>query len=300
MFYRAVRAGNYSTIGYCQLKNNEVISRKTGPLMVPEFDYEKQGMEDPRIIYLEGQYYLFYIAFDGRNASIAYAVSSDLVTFRKKGVISPTLLYDEAVEIFRQSGLKQAYVECKSYCEAVGGKGIALWDKDAFLFPRKIKNKFALVHRILPDIQIAYFADFSELTADYWREYLYNLRHYIVLEPKYPYESRNIGGGCPPIETEDGWLIIYHGVADTADGVVYHASAALLDREDPTEVLGRLQEPLFFPQEPWETKGDVNNVVFPSGAVVKNGRLYIYYGAADRVIGLKSVDLFQLLQELKQ
>src|SRR5579864_4344165 len=89
MYYRAVSDSNISTIGYCELKDDKVIKRLDHPLLVPEHDYEKQGLEDPRIVCLDGTYYLFYTGFDGKNAVVAYATSKDLVRFKKHGVISP-------------------------------------------------------------------------------------------------------------------------------------------------------------------------------------------------------------------
>lgn len=103
---------------------------------------------------------------------------------------------------------------------------------------KKFDHKFILLHRILPGIQLVCFNNFSELTDDRWRDYFKNLSDFIVLDPLYMFESRNIGGGCPPIETKDGWLIIYHAVEDTPLGRVYHASAALLDLRNPLKVLG--------------------------------------------------------------
>jgi len=156
-----------------------------------------------------------------------------------------------------------------------------------------------LVHRILPGMQVIYFNDFKELTDDYWREYLKNLGDYVLLEPEYRFENRNVGGGCPPIETKDGWLMIYHAVENSRGGRIYHATAALLDFKDPTKIIGRMKKPLFSPVEEWEKKGDVNNVVFPTGCIQKDRRLYIYYGAADKLIAAKSVDIDELLKELK-
>src|SRR4030065_2876487 len=78
MFYRAVNPGNYSTIGHCQLQDHKVIKRLNQPILFPEYDYEKQGVEDPRIVFLDGIYYLFYTAYDGRNAPAAYDPSCDL------------------------------------------------------------------------------------------------------------------------------------------------------------------------------------------------------------------------------
>jgi len=300
MFYRAVNHNDISSIGYCQLKNNKVVKRFEKPVLFPEYDYEKNGIEDPRITLLEGIYYLFYTAFDGRNARIAYATSNDLVNFTKKGVISPNITYTEASEIFNQVDLKEEYFIWKLYLETKF-KGLnLLWEKDALLFPKKINNQFALIHRIRPDIQIIYFENFKDITDNYWKAYLKKIKRYILLVPKFQFENRYIGGGCPPIETKDGWLIIYHAVEDTFSGTIYHACAALLDIKNPLKVLGRLKEPLFSPKTPWEKSGVTNNVVFPTGAVVKDKRLYIYYGAADKLIAAKSVDLTELLTELKK
>ena len=299
MFYRAINHNDISSIGYCQLVVNKVVKRLKEPILFPEYDYEKKGVEDPRITFLEGTYYLLYTAYDGKNALVAYATSNDLVHFVKQGLISPQISYDEAEDIFRGSKVEERYIMFEKLYKQRDGKNILLFEKDAFLFPKKINHKFVLFHRILPGIQIIYFDSFSELTENRWRDYLKNLNDFIVLDPLYWYENRNIGGGCPPIETKDGWLIIYHAVENTPAGKVYHASAALLDLKNPLKVLGRLKEPLFSPRTAWERNGVVNNVVFPTGIVERDKKLYIYYGAADTHIGAKSVDLTELLTELK-
>jgi beta-1,2-mannobiose phosphorylase / 1,2-beta-oligomannan phosphorylase len=301
MFYRAVDEHGHSSIGRCKLDGPlKVIQRDKKPFFYREKSSEF-GIEDPRITYLNGTYYLVYIIYDGKNVRIAYATSKDLKKFTKKGIISPEITYDEAENIFRvcKSQLKERYFLFESYFKDINGKDVILWDKDAFLFPKKFKGKFALVHRILPDMQIIYFKNFKELKSlDFWKNYFKSLSSHIILESMYWYESRNIGGGCPPIETDYGWLLIYHAVDDMDKGRTYRASVALLDKKDPRKVIGRLSEPLFSPTKKWEKKGDVNNVVFPTGAVVFDGRLYIYYGAADTRIAAVSVDLEELLKEL--
>ena len=300
MFYRAISLNDISTIGYCQLKNNQVIKRLTTPIIVPEYDYEKKGVEDPRITFLEGTYYLIYTAHDGENALIAYATSTDLINFTKQGILSPKISYDKAEDFFNESKLEEKYTMFETLYEEREGRDLMLFEKDASLFPKKINHKFALFHRVLPGIQVIYFDKFSDLTEEFWRNYLKDLSNHIVLDPLYWYESRNIGGGCPPIETPEGWLIIYHTVEDNSSGSIYRASAALLDLNDPRKVIGRLQDPLFSPEAAWEKNGLVNNVVFPTGAIIKNERLYIYHGAADRLIACKSVLIYDLLTELKK
>ena len=303
MFYRAVRAGDMvSSIGYCQLEGNKAVNRSDKPVIFPEHDYEKMGVEDPRVIFLDGIYYLFYTVYDGKNALFAYATSTDLIHFVKHGIISPRFSYKEAADLFGHSKkkMRERYFLFDAYIRDRVGNDILLWEKDAFIFPKKIGGRFALIHRVLPGIQVIYFDDFKDLTEDYWREHLRSLGSHIVLDPEYPFESRNIGGGCPPIETKEGWLFIYHGVEDALQGKTYHAGAALLDLNNPTKVIGRLKHPLFSPVEPWEKHGDVNNVVFPTGTILKEDRLFIYYGAADKLIAAKSLEMAQLLRELKK
>ncbi|MFX0138860.1 MAG: winged helix-turn-helix domain-containing protein [Candidatus Hodarchaeota archaeon] len=299
LFYRAVRSGNYSSIGYCRLEGPlNIVERAKIPVMSPEYEYEQHGLEDPRIVLLDGVYYMFYTAYNGKNALIAYATSEDLKTWKKHGIISPQITYDEAEKFFRMSKLKERYFFFESYYKDIIAPDVLLWEKDSFLFPKKINGKFALIHRILPDIQIIYFDDFSQLTLDYWKEYLKHLGDFVILEANHGYESRNIGAGAPLIETKMGWLMIYHAVEDTNQGKTYSASAALLDRNNPQKVLGRLKKPLFTPTEDYEKFGDVGNVVFPSGTAIFDDRLYIYYGAADSRIAAVSVNLNEILKEL--
>jgi predicted GH43/DUF377 family glycosyl hydrolase len=151
----------------------------------------------------------------------------------------------------------------------------------------------------LPGIQICYFDDFSQLTPDFWRKYLKELNNFIILNPKYCFENVQIGGGCVPIEVPQGWLLIYHSVEENIkEGRIYNTCVALLDKKNPQKVLGRLSHPLFSPEDEWEKQGFVDNVVFPSGAILKGNLLSIYYGAADTRVGVRTINLSDLLKEL--
>jgi beta-1,2-mannobiose phosphorylase / 1,2-beta-oligomannan phosphorylase len=298
MFYRAVRKDNFSTIGYCQIKDNKVIYQADSPILVPEYTFESKGMEDPRITFLDGTYFMLYTAYDGINATVAYATSTDLKNFKKQGLISPQITNIEVEDIFRNSNIQERYnFFAKFFKQAMGDQGF-LWEKDSILFPKKFNGKFALIHRVLPGMQICYFDDFNQLTLAFWREYLKNLGDWIIMDPKYQFESSYIGSGCIPIETNAGWLLIYHAVEITGEGKIYRAAAALLDKDDPQKVLGRLPYPLFSPNEKWEKQGVVDNVVFPTGAIIKNDILFIYYGAADLRIAVKSLNINDLIKEL--
>jgi predicted GH43/DUF377 family glycosyl hydrolase len=178
------------------------------------------------------------------------------------------------------------------------GKEVFVWDKNVIFFPRRINGKLYFLHRVRPDIQVVGINNLQELTDEFWQHYFLHFDEGIVLTPKHKHEVSYIGGGCPPIETEHGWLLIYHGVHDTIKGYVYSACAALLDLQNPQKEIARLPYALFKPEYDWELAGEVNNVCFPTGTVSSGDTLYIYYGAADEQIACASVSISGLLTEL--
>ena len=303
LFYRAVRQGNYSSIGYCRLDGPlTIIERWEKPFMVPEFDYESHGVEDPRIVKIEDQYYMTYTGYDGINARGALATSKDLKHFKKQGLIVPPITYAEFVYLVESAGKvnENYYLNYKFYYKDADPEGkIMLWDKNVVFFPRKIEGKLVFLHRIRPGIQIVSVNNLNELTKEFWREYFHNLQDHIVMDPVYEHEASYIGAGCPPIETEHGWILIYHGVEETEKGRIYSAcAAALLDLNNPAKVIARLPHVLFTPEYKWEVKGEVNNVVFPTGTALFGDTLFIYYGAADSQIACASLSLSALVAEL--
>lgn len=302
MFYRAVSKGNYSSIGYCKLKDPLTVElRLETPILFPQSDYESHGVEDPRITKIDEEYYLSYTAYDGVNALGALALSKDLVRFEKFGLIVPQISYDEFLRLANcKSKIHEKYNRYNEHEQVLEkqGKKVFLWDKNVIFFPRRINGKLHFLHRIKPDIQIVAVKTLQDLTTEFWQNYFLTFNDSIVLTPKYKHEISYIGGGCPPIETKYGWLLIYHSVYDTISGFVYTACAALLDLENPQKEIARLPYALFKPEYEWELKGEVNNVCFPTGAVVIDDTLYIYYGAADERIACASICFSALLQEL--
>lgn len=302
MFYRAVKQHNKSSIGYCRLDSpTNVIERKAEPLLWPRFDYECNGMEDPRIVQIDELYYMTYTAYDGNNAMGALATSKDLKHWRRRGIITPRLSFDDFRELSAaDDGMTNKYFRFDSSQEAqtMQGKKLYVTDKDVVLFPRKINGKFYILHRLKPDIQLIVVESFAQLTDQFWRDYFLDFSSHIIFRSEHAHESSYLGAGCPPIETPQGWLMIYHSVCDTSDGYVYSASAALLDLENPAIEIARLPYPLFWPQTEYELSGVVNRVCFPTGAAQFGDRLYIYYGAADKCIACASLDLQELIDEL--
>lgn len=307
IYYRAVQKGNFSTIGYAKTDGpTKIIERYTQPLIKRDFEYEQHGVEDARIVKIEDSYYMTYTAYDGVNTLGALAISKDLIHFEKKGLVTPKINYQEYVRFIQQSDQSKLSPKYYYFFNLFAEIGLVddefryLRDKDVVLFPRKINGKFAMLHRVWPGIQVVYFEDWKDLTPSFWDQYFKNLTDFIVIDPKDEFEVNYIGGGGPPIETDDGWLMIYHGVQESPKGKIYHAKAALLHLEKPEIEIARLPYPLFSPNKEWEMEGVVNNVVFPTGHARFGNELYLYYGAADKHIAVAKLDITDLLCELRK
>lgn len=165
-------------------------------------------------------------------------------------------------------------------------------DKDAALFPRRIDGQFALIHRPMADtgsnIWISYSPDLHNWGG-----------HKLVLAARQGawWDANKVGLSPPLIETERGWLMLYHGVRITASGSLYRVGVALLDREHPDRCLLRGEPWLFGPEAAYERVGDVGNVVFPCGFTIgpEKDTLNLYYGAADTVIAVAHASIRELL-----
>ena len=237
------------------------------PAIARTSDYEKMGLEDPRIFTLDGQIYVTYTAWDGRQARVAFAkTNEDFSSFEKIGVVPARR-----------------------------------FDKDAYLFPCRIGGKIAYVHRFEPNIQIDYFDDFEGLFDDgFWRDYRPQENGSVALTGKQPWEEGKLGGALPPIRTPIGWLFFYHGVAHDRWPFCYRAGLALLDLDDPHKIIARLPYPVLEPTEEYERMGDVNNVVFPCGGYVYKDVLYLVYGGADKTTALARCPMKDILCELEK
>ena len=164
ILYRAVQDGNFSTIGYAKTDGPlKLIERHEKPLITMDFEYENHGVEDPRVIKIEDTFYIIYTAYDGVNCMGALATSKDLIHFKKHGIITPKVTYqeyEEYVTFCDSCGLNPKYHHYYRLFAEIGlvsDEMRLLRDKDVVLFPKKINGKFAMLHRIWPGIQIVYF-----------------------------------------------------------------------------------------------------------------------------------------------
>ncbi len=286
LFFRAVAPGytpwpekrgyrNYvSRIGHATSDDGIRFSIDPTPVLEPDAEDDRFGVEDPRLSKIETEdgplWLMTYTAlskpaFSGQGDRVALALSRDLLRFEKVGVIVP-----------------------------------GTNDKDAVVFPTLIQGQVALLHRIPPSIQLARLPSLQALIhpdPDFWRRHTRAPEQHTILQPRFEWEAAKVGAGPPPIPTKEGWLLLYHGV-DRAR--VYRAGAALLALEDPSRVLARLPYPILAPEVEYERSGDIPNVVFPTGAVCKDGRLWVYYGAADKRIARAVASLEDLLAALRE
>ncbi len=162
-------------------------------------------------------------------------------------------------------------------------------NKGGALFPRMINGKYTLFQR--PWSGGSIWINYSE-DLEYWGG------SEILMTPRAGYwDSSRIGAATPPMEIEEGWLFIYYGIKDTSAGPLFRLGAAILDRDEPTRLIGRTNVPILSPRLPYERIGDVNNLVFSCGAILEpDGELKLYYGAADSCICLGSTHVSTVVQ----
>jgi predicted GH43/DUF377 family glycosyl hydrolase len=264
ILYRAVNDRCVSSLGYAATIDGEtIIDRSKEPVLSPAGPWEEWGCEDPRITAFDGTYFVFYTAFSQTGPRIALASTSDFRNFKRYGLVGPD-------------------------CD----------DKDCALFPELIDGRVAIVHRIAPNIELDFLDSIEQMETSnsYWKDYLKHIDANTIMRPLWEWERKKVGIGPPPIRTDAGWLIIYHGI-DSHD--VYHVGAALLDLEDPRRVIARTPEPILEPEESFERVGVIPNVVFPGGAAVINDELKIFYGGADRVCCVAGISMKLLTEVLE-
>lgn len=269
MIYRGEAKGESAKdctgrLGLAISQDGKNFIRYPKPIIVPEEPYEKQGIEDPRLIKVEDTYYLTYSAYDGDTAKLCIATSKDMVNWDKKGPMLPKIPYDDIV-------------------------GKENWSKSGAILPEKIKEG------PFKDKYIMYFGE-----SYMWMAYSDDLENWdYVKEPvmgprEGKFDSRMIEPGPPPVMTKDGIFLIYNSSdKPKKEGEIfgsYQAGAALFDPKDPTKVLNRSEKPIIEPTQAWEVNGYVDNVVFAEGLVVHDGKWNLYYGGADHKIGLAEAE----------
>jgi len=223
---------------------------------------ERWGVEDPRITVIDGRYHICYTGYSSSGPLVCLARTDDFRTFERLGVV-------QVPE-----------------------------NKDAALVPRRIGDRWAMLHRPVSTV--------GHLQAHIWISWSDDLRYWGDPTPLIEarsggwWDANKVGLGPPPLETSEGWLVLYHGVRLTASGSLYRLGLALLELEQPTHVIARGDEWVFGPCAPYEVAGDVPDVVFPCGWLLGDDgdTLRMYYGAADSTVAVATASLSDLLDHL--
>jgi predicted GH43/DUF377 family glycosyl hydrolase len=246
LVYRAMGNDGVSRLGYASSSDGyHIDERLPAPVFEPSTHVEKYGCEDPRLTPINGRYYMCYTAFGSR-------------VLGTHQIAMTSILADDFAH--------QRWAWGKRWLPFSGVR-----NKDAALFPRKINGRYVLLHRVNPDICIAYSDDLKR-----WCDIK------AIVQPRHRrWDSLKVGIAGPPLETDDGWLLIYHGVNFEK---TYALGILVLNKNNPESVMYRSQKPILQPLEQYERYGAVPNVVFSCGAVKIDDKVLIYYGGADTVV----------------
>lgn len=225
------------------------------------------GCEDPRLTMIDDRVYMIYTSFDGWGS-----VRMALTSIKLKDFLSKNFNWKEPVLISPPNQIHKNWV----------------------LFPEKINGKYAILHSISPKVMIDYFKSLDELDGD---NFIYSVHGG---SPMWEERDRLIRGvGPSPIKTKSGWLVLYHKM-EKNETHRYKLWAMLLDLEDPTKILHNSVKPILEPDLWYENEGYKAGVIYSCGAIVKDGKLFVYYGGADTVSCVATADLNHFLKELTE
>jgi len=256
LLYRQQDSAGTSRIGYASSKDGVHFTVGEQPVLVPEADYEKDGgVEDPRVLKIGDTYYMTYTGYNKKDAQLCLATSKDLIHWERKGILLPPYK----------------------------GKWNTGWTKSGAIVPQKINGRWWMYYLGTAPDKRDYMGLASSDDLLQWAD--------ATAQPVLPkragaFDSRVMEPGPPPIITDAGILLIYNG-AD--DNLVYTTAWALFDKNDPSKLLARGEEPFLRPEKEWQRVGQVPNVVFTEGMVKDKNQWWIYYGGADKYIGASRI-----------
>jgi len=256
--YRAQGRDNISRLGLATSTDGFTIKERFDtPIFSPIHHAERDGCEDPRLTIIDDQCYMAYTAFRNHDFPTIFQIS--LTSINLQDFVNRNWNWNERILPF--PGVR---------------------NKDAVILPNKINGNYVMFHRIEPSICIAYSDDLKK-----WHGFK------SIMEPRDKmWDSLKIGAAGTPIELNEGYLFIYHGVDANKH---YSLGAALLDKNNPEKILYRTDKPILTPCKDYECIGDVPNVVFSCGNVVLDNQVIVYYGGADTVVCGASYELNELL-----
>ncbi|HEU0085875.1 MAG TPA: hypothetical protein VFQ59_02855 [Candidatus Paceibacterota bacterium] len=266
-----------STIGIAESKDGARFENRR-QFIIPAKDWDMFGCEDPRVTFFEGKYYIFYTGIsafppDSKSIKVGVAISKDMKKIEERHLVTP----------FNAKAMT--------------------------LFPERINGKIAVIFSIHTDeppaeMVVAYLSEIEDLwNPSFWKKWEENFDQWII-NPRRG-EKDHVEVGAPPIKTKYGWLLIYSHIQNYFNPTgnenrIFGIEGLLLDLKDPRKIIGRTRGPILVPEEHYELSGYVNDVVFPSGAMVSKDILTIYYGAADTTACLAKVSLKDLVSSMHE
>jgi len=263
-----------STIGRATSTDGVSFGDRT-QFIKPEMQWEMYGCEDPRVTLIDGLYYIFYTAVGNwpptaPGIRCAVAISDDLVTVRARHLVTP----------FNAKAM--------------------------MMFPEKIDGKYTLLLTTDTDtppshIAIAQFEQIETLWDEsFWQDWYRNLKKYTINLRRI--NSDQVELGAPPVKTDQGWVLAYsyikHYLSDNL-AKKFRIEMVLLDTKDPRKIIGRIEKPVLTPEAPYELEGQIKDIVFPSGALIENNKIHIYYGGADSVCAVATADLAECMSQFE-
>ncbi len=285
MYYRAVGNDDRSCIRLAISSDGECFVKQDETILEPKLKIDRKGVEDPRIQKVGGKYYMTYTAYDGKCARLCFAVSSDLYKFKKQG----RMLSDWDAERANSFEVEWDMAQHNKIAKKE-------WHKAGGIFSKKMAGKYWMLFGDR-NIWLA-----SSRFGKKWKE---NITPFIGPRDGY-FDSVHVEMGPPPIETDEGWLVLYHGVDEYA---VYRLGYLLLDLDNPMNIIKRSDEAIFEPSEGYELDIETDQedlleggkvqplVVFCNGAILDdNNELKIYYGAGDSVVRTATAKLKDVLK----
>jgi len=251
--YRAMGEDMISRLGYASSKDGyHIDERLPHPIFEPATPYEKNGCEDPRITVLDDKCVMTYTAY-------CDVPQIGITAIPVRNFLERNWMWEERIFPFP-----------------------SIRNKNAVIFPERINDHYVMLHRLDPNIHIAYSKDLRS-----WRD-----SKLLVRPRRDAWDCLKIGAAGPPMKIENGWLQIYHGVDSRR---TYRLGAMILDEENPEKVIFRSEKPFLEPYEDYELFGLVPNVVFSCGSLLLGDKLLVSYGCADAVIGVSTFDLDEII-----
>lgn len=292
LLYRAMGAQGLSVLGYATSRDGLSFSRQSAlPAYVPRETFEGGvgvidrskvntsymsaggygGCEDPKLTVIDDRAYLTYVAFDGwrpPRIALSWIPIADFLMQRWEKWSAPVLI-----------------------------SPVGTVDKSAAILPEKVNGKYVIFHRIFPNILI----DFVDSLEDFDGSKTFLRGEYKIGPRPGFWDWGKLSVGAPPMKTRRGWLVIYHavsGLIERGGDLRYKMGAMLLDLHDPRKVLARSRGPILEPETEYENGGHKYGVVYPCGAIEKDGILFVYYGASDKTVAVATAALDEFLDQL--